>query len=89
MRDPGAPRHPWGTTDREALHALVDALPEESLPVVAATLRGLSVDGVLPADTETRIRRGIADADRGAVTPAAEVFRGMHARLDVIEAGRR
>jgi hypothetical protein len=76
-------------TDREALHALVDALPEESLPVVASTLRGLSVDGVLPAHTEARIRRGIADAERGAVTPAAEVFRGMHARLDVIETGRR
>ncbi len=72
-------------TDREALHALVDALPEESLPVVAATLRGLSVDGVLPADTETRIRRGIADADRGR--PPADVL-GMHVRLDVIESRR-
>jgi predicted transcriptional regulator len=75
-------------TDREALHALVDALPDDALANAVEALRGLATDEALSVETEARIRRGIADAERGAVTPAAEVFRAMHERLDAMTPAR-
>lgn len=76
-------------TDRDALHALVDTLPDDALPNAAEALRELADDAGLSPEREARIRRGIADAERGAVKPAAEVFRAMHERLDAIVAARR
>ena len=67
-------------TTREALHHLVDELPEEQTELARVwleELRGAADEDGPPLDAETlaSIDRGLADVAAGRVTPLAEYER--------------
>ncbi len=63
---------------REALHAIIDELPEESLERVLDAI--VDIDGPLPPEDEAGIRRGLDAVQSGAMIDGADAF----ARLDAI-----
>jgi len=72
-------------TDRDALHALVDALPEEDLPRAAEALRGVVGDGdvfELTPEQEEGVRAAMRQLDAGEGVPWETVHAELTARLD-------
>jgi predicted transcriptional regulator len=69
------------STTRANLHALVDDLPENLLPEAERALSGVTMPVFLTHEEVEGVRRGLADAERGAVVPAEEVFRRLDAMI--------
>lgn len=73
------------STSRSTLHALIEALPEESLERALAALAAVSQDGAVDVDDEAGIRRGLADVAAGRLVSGDDAF----ARFDAVLASRR